>query len=77
MHINKINLKKNSLNIGIDLEIQAGLEVKHRPPPVNILPPKSSCGDFPGGPVIKNSPAYEEDTISIPGPGSFHMPWGN
>ena len=31
MHINKINFKKNSLNIGIDLETQAGLEVKHSP----------------------------------------------
>ena len=77
MHIDKINFKKNSLKIGIDLETQARLEVKHSPPPKNILPPKSSYGDFPGGPVIKSSPANEGDNIWIPGPGSFHMPWGN
>ena len=32
---------------------------------------------FPGGPVAKNLPANIEDTGSIPGPGRFHMPWGN
>ena len=29
--------------------------------------------DFPGGPVVKNSPANSEDTGSIPGPGRSHM----
>jgi len=33
--------------------------------------------DFPGGPVVKNLPANAGDTGSIPGPGKFHMPWGN
>ena len=32
---------------------------------------------FPGGPVVKNPPANPEDTGSIPGPGRFHMLWGN
>ena len=33
--------------------------------------------DFPGGPVVRNSPASTGDTGSIPGPGRSHMPWGN
>ena len=33
--------------------------------------------DFPGGAVIKNLPANEEDTGSIPGQGRSHMPWSN
>ena len=33
--------------------------------------------DFPGSPVVKNLPANAGDTGSIPGPGRFHMPWGN
>ena len=33
--------------------------------------------DFPGGPVVKNSPANAEDTGSIPGPGRSHMTWSN
>ena len=33
--------------------------------------------DFPGGPGVRNLPANPEDTGSIPGPGRFHMPWGN
>ena len=28
--------------------------------------------DFLGGPVVKNPPANEGDTGSIPGPGRFH-----
>ena len=28
------------------------------------------CGDFPGGPVVKNSPAISEDMGSIPGQGT-------
>ena len=28
---------------------------------------------FPGGPVVKNPPANEGDTGSIPGPGRSHM----
>ena len=34
-------------------------------------------GDFPGGAVVKNSPANAGDTGSIPGPGRSHMPWSN
>ena len=33
--------------------------------------------DFPGGTVDKNPSANAGDTGSIPGPGRFHMPWGN
>ena len=33
--------------------------------------------DFPGGTVVKNPPANGGDTGSIPGPGRFHMLWGN
>ena len=33
--------------------------------------------NFPGGPVVKNSPANAADMDSIPGPGKFHMPQGN
>ena len=29
---------------------------------------------FPGGPVVENLPANAGDTVSIPGPGRFHMP---
>jgi len=32
---------------------------------------------FPTGPVVKNPPANGGDTGSIPGPGKFHVPWGN
>ena len=31
-------------------------------------------GDFPGGTVVKNSPANAGDTGSSPGPGRSHMP---
>ena len=43
----------------------------------------SPCGSagkiwgFPGGPVVKNLLANAGDMGSIPGPGRFHMPWGN
>ena len=30
---------------------------------------------FPGGTVDENLPASAGDMSSIPGPGSFHMPW--
>ena len=33
-----------------------------------------SCRDIPAGPVVKNPPAI---IGHIPGPGRFHMPWGN
>ena len=33
--------------------------------------------DFPGGTVVKNPPAKEGDTGSIPGRGRSHMPRGN
>ena len=38
---------------------------------------KKSYWDFPGGPVVNNSPVKAEDTGSIPGPGRFHMLFGN
>ena len=34
-------------------------------------------GGFPGDSAVKNLPANAGDTASIPGPGKFHMPWGN
>ena len=34
-------------------------------------------GDFPGGAVVKNSPANAGDMGSIPGPGRSYMPWSN
>ena len=34
-------------------------------------------GDFPGGTVVKNPPANEGDTGSIPGLGRSHMPQSN
>lgn len=33
--------------------------------------------DLSGGPVVKNSPANEEDTGLVPGPGRFHLLQGN
>ena len=33
--------------------------------------------DFRGGTVDKNLSANARDTGSSPGPGRFHMPWGN
>ena len=33
--------------------------------------------DFSGGPVVKNPPANVGDMDLIPGPGRFHMLWGN
>ena len=33
--------------------------------------------DLPDGPVVKNTPANAGDKGSIPGPGGFHMLWGN
>ena len=38
---------------------------------------KLNIWDFPGGPVVKNSPANSGDTGLIPGPGRFHMLRGN
>ena len=33
--------------------------------------------DFPGGPVVKNLPAKARYMDLIPGPGRFHVLWGN
>ena len=33
--------------------------------------------DFPGDPVVKNSPANAGDMGSIPGPGRFHVLWSS
>ena len=32
--------------------------------------------DFPGGPVVKSSPANARDRGLIPNPGRSHVPWG-
>ena len=37
------------------------------------MPSKLCVSDFPGGAVVKNTPASEGDTGSIPGPGRSHM----
>ena len=36
----------------------------------NLLYINNSCGDFPGGPVVKNLPSNAGDTGSIPGRGT-------
>ena len=36
-----------------------------------------SCVDFPGNPVVENSPANAGGVDLIPGLGRFHMPWSN
>ena len=38
---------------------------------------KNKKASFPGGPVVKNSPANAGDTGSIPGPGGNHRLWSN
>ena len=38
---------------------------------------KASHWDIPGGSMDKNLPANSGDTVSIPGPGRFHMPRSN
>ena len=38
---------------------------------------KLTMQNFPGGAVVKNSPANAGDTGSIPGPGRSHMPRSN
>ena len=42
----------------------------------NYISLKSDVVDFPGGPVVKNSPANAGDMGSIPDPVRFHMLWG-
>ena len=42
-----------------------------------LLVKKFMHRDFPGGPVVENSPANAGDTGLIPGPGRFHMPCCN
>ena len=38
---------------------------------------KVSDGDYPGGPMVKNSPANAGGMGLMPGLGRFHTPWGN
>ena len=38
---------------------------------------KVIVGDFPGGAVVRNSPANAGDTGLSPGPGRFHVPQSN
>ena len=38
---------------------------------------KAPTWDFPGGTVVKNTPANAGDTGSSPGPGRSHMPESN
>ena len=48
------------------------LEIK-----INIIALLKNYLGFPGGTVIKNSPANAGDRGSIPGPGRSHMPRNN
>lgn len=41
-----------------------------------LLEKKNTLG-LPGGSVVGNPPANAGDTVSILGPGSSHMLWGN
>ena len=41
------------------------------------IPFKMHLFGFPGGAVVKNTPANAGDMGSIPGPGRSHMPWSN
>ena len=43
---------------------------------VNEVIFKFRFDDFSGGPVVKNLPANTGDMGLSPGPGRFHMPWG-
>ena len=36
-----------------------------------------NVGGFPGGPVLKNSPANVGDTSLLPGPGGSHISQGS
>ena len=45
--------------------------------PISLTPLKSILVGFPGGVVVRNLPAKEEDMDSIPGAGRSHMPWSN
>ena len=38
---------------------------------------KCAMGDLLGDPVVKNPPSNAGNMGSIPGPGRFHMLWGN
>ena len=49
----------------------------HPSPPQFIWYFKMSPEDFPAGTVDKNSPANAGNTGSVPGPGRFHMLWGD
>ena len=42
-----------------------------------MRPFKRYFGGFPGGSVVKNTPANAGDTGLIPGPGESHRPWGH
>ena len=44
---------------------------------VDIHTQKNKTGDFPGGPVVKNTPAHAGDTVLNPGLGRSHMPRSN
>ena len=38
---------------------------------------KKNWGGFPGGSMVKNSPANAGDMGSVSGPGRSHTPWSN
>ena len=61
------------------LAVQGTLKSLQINPPVAWSIPNSlkDCGDFPGGPLVKNPPANAGDTGSIPGLGRFHMQQSN
>ena len=61
------------------LAVQRTLKSLQINPPLTWSIPNSlkDCGDFPGGPLVKNPPANAGDTGSIPCQGHFHMQWSN
>ena len=61
------------------LAVQRTLKSLQINPPMTWSIPNSlkDCGDFPGGPLVKNPPANAGDTGSIPCQGHFHMQWSN
>ena len=48
-----------------------------RDPRTDFMASECHAGGFPGGPVVKNLPANAGDMGLTPGPGRFHMLWGN
>ena len=62
-----------------DARVPSAAKDKAPPEAEDFLPStfKYNQVDFPGGPAVKNPPAYEGDMGLIPGPGRFYVLWGN